>query len=450
MNNILGRDLTEWTATYPTLKTLLRCEETAWFNPHATTAAEGLSHVGLTRPDIEDARDRLKRWAPYLAQVFPGARPTGGILESPLTCVPSFKAQLETHYGITIPGQLWAKLDSHLPISGSIKARGGVYEVLKHAEDIALAEGLITIEDDYRALDSDEARALFSRYKIAVGSTGNLGLSIGIMSAQLGFQAFVHMSADARQWKKDKLRAHGVTVKEYESDYSVAVTKGRTQAESDPTMYFVDDENSTSLFLGYAVAGARLAGQFTTLDVRVDADHPLIAYLPCGVGGGPGGVTFGLKSVFGDHVRCVFAEPTHCPSMLLGVMTGAHDTVCVQDFGIDNVTAADGLACGRPSAFVGRRLQQLIDAFYTVTDADMYRLVALLAGTEGLRIEPSSAAAFAGIKHLTSDKARDYRQRTGLTSTMLSHATHLAWVTGGSMVPAEEMNSYIEKGRSPL
>ena len=450
MNTILGRDLAEWTATYPTLKTLLRCEETAWFNPYATAAAEGLSHVGLTRPDIEDARDRLKRWAPYLAQVFPAARPTGGILESPLTCVPSFKAQLETHYGITIPGQLWTKLDSHLPISGSIKARGGVYEVLKHAEDIALAEGLITIEDDYRALDSDEARALFSRYKIAVGSTGNLGLSIGIMSAQLGFQAFVHMSADARQWKKDKLRAHGVTVKEYESDYSVAVTKGRTQAESDPTMYFVDDENSTSLFLGYAVAGARLAGQFTALDVRVDADHPLIAYLPCGVGGGPGGVTFGLKSVFGDHVRCVFAEPTHCPSMLLGVMTGAHNTVCVQDFGIDNVTAADGLACGRPSAFVGPRLQHLIDAFYTVTDADMYRLVALLAGTEGLRIEPSSATAFAGIKHLTSDKARDYRQRTGLTSTMLSHATHLAWVTGGSMVPAEEMNSYIEKGRSLL
>ena len=110
MNTILGRDLAEWTATYPTLKTLLRCEETAWFNPYATAAAEGLSRVGLTRADIEDARDRLKRWAPYLAQVFPAARPTGGILESPLTCVPSFKAQLETHYGITIPGQLWACL----------------------------------------------------------------------------------------------------------------------------------------------------------------------------------------------------------------------------------------------------------------------------------------------------------------------------------------------------
>lgn len=446
---ILGQPCATWRAHYPLLDELIALRETSWFNPAVAPAVEALADVGLNAADVADASARLARFAPYLARVFPETTDSGGIIESDILVLPRLLALLRERHGLGEVGLLWLKRDSHLPISGSIKARGGIYEVLKHAEDLALAAGLLSVDDDYACLDSDAARAFFGGYQVAVGSTGNLGLSIGIISAQLGFQATVHMSADARQWKKDRLRAHGVTVVEYASDYSVAVDEGRRQAEADPRCHFVDDENSRHLFLGYAVAGERLKQQLAAACIVVDVEHPLFVYLPCGVGGGPGGVAFGLKLAFGDAVHCLFAEPTHSPCMLLGVYTGRHDELAVQDFGIDNRTAADGLAVGRPSGFVGRAMQRLIDGYYTVSDEELFRLLALLEQSEGQRLEPSALAGMPGMMRVFGEQ-QGYRERMGLTPARLARATHLVWATGGSMVPEVEMDEYLAIGRRQL
>ncbi|TRO18986.1 D-serine ammonia-lyase [Ectopseudomonas mendocina] len=447
---ILGQPLAQWCAQYPLLDELIALRETSWFNPAVAPVSEALGDVGLNAADVADASARLARFAPYLARVFPQTATSGGIIESDILPVSQMRELLidEAQADGEI-GALWLKRDSHLPISGSIKARGGIYEVLKHAEDLALAAGLLSLDDDYACLDSEEMRAFFGGYQVAVGSTGNLGLSIGIISARLGFQATVHMSADARQWKKGKLRAHGVTVVEYASDYSVAVEQGRRQAEGDPRCHFVDDENSRHLFLGYAVAGERLKQQLATAGVVVDAEHPLFVYLPCGVGGGPGGVAFGLKLAFGDAVHCLFAEPTHSPCMLLGVHTGRHEALAVQDFGIDNRTAADGLAVGRPSGFVGRAMQRLIDGYYTVSDEQLFRYLALLERAEGQRLEPSALAGMPGVLRVLGEQ-QGYRQRMGLTPQRMAQATHLVWATGGSMVPEAEMDHYLARGRQLL
>lgn len=441
---IHGQTLEAWYASHPLIRDLVALREASWFNPGIAPAATALTDVGLGAEEVAQASARLQRFAPYIAQVFPQTAAAGGLIESGIRPLPRMQRLLLDEAGLSEGGKLWLKTDNELPISGSIKARGGIHEVLKHAEDLALQAGLIRPGDSYAALASDAARQFFGQYRIAVGSTGNLGLSIGIMSAQLGFQASVHMSADARQWKKDKLRASGVTVVEYESDYSVAVEQGRRQAESDPSCYFVDDENSPHLFLGYAVAAERLKQQFEQAGVRVDADHPLFVYLPCGVGGGPGGVAFGLKLAFGDAVHCIFAEPTHSPCMLLGVYTGLHDAVSVQEFGIDNVTAADGLAVGRPSGFVGRAMQRLIDGYYTVADEELFRLLALAHREEGIKLEPSALAGMPGMVRVLCD--RDYLARIGVSPDRIANATHLVWGTGGSMVPEGEFEAYVEKG----
>ena len=446
---ILGKPLESWYASYPLIRDLVALQETTWFNPGVAPVAQAIGDVGLTDADVADASARLARFASYLRQAFPETASSDGIIESDIVPVPHLQQLLGERYRQALTGSLWLKRDSHLPISGSIKARGGIYEVLKHAEDLALAENFLTLEDDYAVLHSDKARAFFGQYKIAVGSTGNLGMSIGIMGAALGFQVTVHMSADARQWKKDKLRSHGVTVIEYASDYSVAVAQGREQAEADPACHFVDDENSVNLFLGYAVAAERLKQQLAAAQITVDAQHPLFVYLPCGVGGAPGGVAFGLKLAFGDAVHCIFAEPTHSPCMMLGVYTGLHDEVSVQDFGIDNVTAADGLAVGRASGFVGKAMQRLLDGFYTVSDEHMYSLLALMERSEGMRLEPSALAGVPGIARVHADQ-QGYLARAGLDAHAMANATHLIWATGGNMVPHDEMDAYLTKGRELL
>ena len=427
---------------YPLLNKLIATEEVFWVNPNMEKYETAIKDSLLNEENVKDAEERLKRFAPYIAKVFPETKETNGIIESPLLKISSMKQALEKHYEQPILGELLLKCDSHLPISGSIKARGGIYEVLKHAEQLALQHGMLTEEADYSILDSDTCREFFATYSIAVGSTGNLGLSIGIMSAKLGFNVTVHMSADAKQWKKDLLRSKGVNVIEYEADYSKAVEEGRRQADADPSCYFVDDENSHDLFLGYAVAASRLQKQLDELEIVVDEEHPLFVYLPCGVGGGPGGVAFGLKLLYKDNVHCFFAEPTHSPCMLLGLMTGLHDKIAVQDIGIDNVTDADGLAVGRPSGFVGKTIEPFLSGNYTVSDEELYRLLKELADTEHIYLEPSALAGMIGPVKV--GKEDEYLQKQQLIEKM-KKGTHIVWGTGGSMVPKDVMNGYYKK-----
>lgn len=434
------QELRNWTQEYPLLRDMMDLKPVVWLNPNHK-AMDQVSGLPVTFDDLEQAEQLWQRFAPYLMTVFPETADKGGIIESDLRPVLRMQERLEAYYGTSLPGKLYVKCDNELPVAGSVKARGGFFEVLRYAETLALREGLIRVNDSYEWFATNEAKQFFSGYTIGVGSTGNLGLSIGIISAQLGFQVTVYMSADAKSWKKELLRNKGVQVVEFSGDFSEAVTTGRQETLALPNAYFVDDEKSRELFLGYSVAALRLKEQLQQQEIRVDKEHPLFVYLPCGVGGAPGGIAFGLRQLFGDHVHPVFIEPTHSPAVLLGLMTGLKNGICVQDIGIDNLTEADGLAVGRASSFASVSSEQLISGVATIEDEELFPLLAMLKDSEAMKVEPSAAAGFRGPFAIG---LTDYATRKGIP---MNQAMHIVWLTGGALVPESEMDEFYQRGK---
>lgn len=427
----------------PVIELMKQGEEAAWLNPEKTGFDESMDGCELSQRDIDDAEQRFLRFAPLIQKYFPETQGQNGLIESPLAEIESMKQYMNRTYECRLEGKLLLKEDSHLAIAGSVKARGGIYEVLKHTEDLVLEHGLLEAGESYERLGDSDKRAFFGKYTIQVGSTGNLGLSIGIISAVLGYHVIVHMSSDAKQWKKELLRSYGVDVREYEGDYGEAVKRGRELSDEDRNSYFVDDENSKNLFLGYSAAGKRLQRQLEQLQIMVDEEHPMFVYIPCGVGGAPGGISFGLKQIFKDSVHCFFAEPVQAPCMLLGMATGLDDRIAVQDIGLSGKTLADGLAVGRPSAFVGKIMRKMLSGEMTVQDEKLYQYMKNLLDTEGIFLEPSACAAFQGPAFINcKEEMKRYLRENRLESRM-KNAVHIVWATGGSLVPEECREEYI-------
>lgn len=421
-------------------------QELCWINPYKLPFAytDALCQLIVSDEAISDAERRLLRFAPFLKKCFPETEGDNGLIESPLKEIPNMQQALQHAYNCQIPGKLFLKMDSHLAVAGSVKARGGIYEVLKHAEDLCLAAGMLNITDNYEKFADKDIVDFLSHHTIQVGSTGNLGMSIGIMSAALGFNVKIHMSADAKQWKKDLLRSKGVEVIEYRSDYSKAVEEGRRMSNTDSTSYFVDDEKSIDLFIGYATAAKRLQKQLQNLKITVDKAHPLIVYIPAGVGGAPGGITYGLKRIFKDNVHCFFVETTTCPSVLIGMDTQTFEKANVRDYGISGKTEADGLACASPSGFVTRIMTNQVSGEFTVDDSKLYDYLRILYNSESIQIEPSSCAAFAGpCGYSKYPDFLTYCKQHNLSAEVLKNATQIVWATGGRMIPQEIYNDYL-------
>lgn len=402
---------------------LLEQRQTLVFkNPHYQPNATLVLPEGI---ELSRAQQFWQNCLPVVEKLFDCAD-----FSSPLIPISNYQAR-----AVQAPcrSPLYLKADHLLPITGSVKARGGLYELFSYAVDLARQHNIL-IGECLDGLLSDKAKHCFAQHKVLVGSTGNLGLSIGTIGCALGFDVEVHMSYDAKDWKKKKLRAIGARVVEHQGDYSLALAEARTLAATDELAYFVDDESSVLLMLGYAQAAEELAAQLEEQHINPTVDNPLLVLIPCGVGGAPVGISLGMKAIWGEGVYPVFVEPVDAPCFSLALLKDS--AVPVQSIGLTGITAADGLAVGCASPLALAVGKYHIAACATVLDNQLYHHLNALYEMENLRLEPSAVAGLAALNSLL---------QADIIPTLIPNidkATIVVWSTGGGLLPDEEFDAY--------
>lgn len=384
--------------------------ETLWINSHKPA-------LPLTKKELDEYLAEFEELSALFGVELP---------RSPLTAVPTFRKACTSVFAGGLPGKLYVKQDNALPISASVKFRGALYEVLHYARGVS---------------GGDTAR--LSGKVVSVASTGNLGLSVGLLARSIGFSARVYLSKEATAWKVEMLRSVGAEVVLADGDYTDAVALCRRESE-ERGYYFVDDERSELLYRGYACAAYEVASD----EAVRGTDAPVFVYLPCGVGNAPSGIAAGLKALLGDRVHIFLAEPVEVPSVLLGLSSGKNSGVSVYDFGKSGRTVADGLACGRMAERTAPILAGTVSGIYTVEDDKMLGYLKLLGECEKIRIEPSAAAGLPGMGNIyyTGEGMRYLADRALLAS--MDDSIHIAWLTGGGLLPDAEYGELYRRGEA--
>ena len=302
-------------------------------------------------------RGVLARWAEVLPLTPETPRITLGEGDTPLVR----SAAIERELGLD---ELWFKLESSNP-TGSFKDRGMVVAVAKAMERGAKA--------------------------VLCASTGNTSASAAAYAARCGLQASIFVPhGRVAAGKLAQAVAFGARIVEIEGSFDDALTLARTIAEKHP------------IALVNSVNPDRIEGQKTAAYEICESlgDAPDALAIPVG---NAGNITAYWKG-FGECAERDYAS-IH-PRMLGFQAAGAAPIVRGAPVK-DPQTVATAIRIGNPASWkpaekARDESQGLIDA---VTDEEILDAYHLLAGKEGLFVEPASAASVAGLRKLEREGA---------------------------------------------
>lgn len=313
-------------------------------------------------------RGVLHRWAHVLPLTERTPRITLGEGDTPLVR----SANLERECGLD---ELWFKLESCNP-TGSFKDRGMVVAVAKAMESGARA--------------------------IMCASTGNTSASAAAYAARCGLECFVLVpGGKVAAGKMAQAVAYGSRIIEVEGNFDNALNAARELTAKHPVA------------LVNSVNPDRIQGQKTAAYEVCESlgDAPDILAIPVG---NAGNITAYWKG-FGE---CAETGRATLHPMMFGFQAAGAAPIVTGKPVAEPQTVATAIRIGNPASWSGATGARdesggLIEA---VTDEEILEAYRLLAGREGLFVEPASAASVAGLLKL----ARAGRTRGGRAVAILT------------------------------
>lgn len=313
-------------------------------------------------------RGVLYQWAEFLPLTPATPRISLGEGDTPLVR----SEQLASMCGLD---ELWFKLEMCNP-TGSFKDRGMVVAVAKALEDGARA--------------------------IMCASTGNTSASAAAYAARSGIECFVLVpGGKVAAGKMAQAFAFGAQIIEIDGNFDDALNAARALTSKHPVA------------LVNSVNPHRIAGQKTAAYEICEAlgDAPDVLAIPVG---NAGNITAYWKG-FGECAE--LGRATLHPKMYGFQAAGAAPLVSGHVVA-EPQTVATAIRIGNPASW-----QSAVDArdeseglIEAVTDGEILEAYRLLAGKEGLFVEPASAASVAGLLKL----GREGRSRGGRAVAVLT------------------------------
>ena len=219
---------------------------------------------------------------------------------------------------------------------------------------------------------------------VIAASAGNHAQAVAYHAKRLGIPATIVMPEPTPTVKVTQTAGHGANVVLYGKIVDDAFTKARELALENGYV-FVHAFDDTQVIAGAGTLGLEMLEDAPELDTIV---------IPIGGGGLMSGVAIAAHAIKRD-IELIGVEAELYPSMKCAIQG------CQMELGGD--TLAEGIAVKQPGELTSRILSELANDVMLVSERDLERAVAMLAGIEKTVVEGAGAA---GLAAMLSDPGR--------------------------------------------